>query len=207
VIERLLPFKQTMTKRYKANITAGALLVPETKKICRLLLQRSTSINWKKVIEQENLLQKRSLNSSKRIANLIRARLRLVGPELWLLVRDGSYTTATQATFAAAIKHSRLLGDYLDIVVRDHFERLEDYLGKNAWEEYLQGCRQRDPEMQKISESTSAKLRGNIHKILKEVGYLKDTKTRRLEKIEIEPQVLEYLRQQKEDYVLQCIQL
>ena len=37
--------------------------------------------------------------------------------DLWKLVRDGSGTVATQACLAAAVKHSALLGDFLDLVV------------------------------------------------------------------------------------------
>ncbi|TSA51716.1 MAG: DUF1819 family protein [Sphingobacteriales bacterium] len=42
---------------YKANITAGALLVPESRKIADLMLRNVSPQEWKDEIEQKNLLQ------------------------------------------------------------------------------------------------------------------------------------------------------
>ena len=44
-----------------------------------------------------------------------------MGPDLWKLVRDGKGTVATHAVFAAAVKHSPLLGDFLDLVVGEQY--------------------------------------------------------------------------------------
>jgi len=102
-----------MDQVYKANITAGALLVPESRKIADLMLRDVSADEWTQAIEEENILQKLSVSSAKRTAGLIISRLELVKPELWEMVRDGGAQTATHAVFAAAIKHSRILGDYL----------------------------------------------------------------------------------------------
>ena len=44
-----------------------------------------------------------------------------MGPDLWRLVRDGKGSVATHAVLAAAVKHSPLLGDFLDLVVREQY--------------------------------------------------------------------------------------
>ena len=120
-----------MNSIYKANLTAGALLVPETRKIADLMLRNVSAQEWKVAIEQKNILQMLNMASSKRISVYIRSRLELMTPELWQMVRDGDAILATQATFAATIKHCRILGDYLDLVVREQFRRLEDKLTLN----------------------------------------------------------------------------
>jgi BrxA len=65
--------------------------------------------------------QVRSRNpaTARRLTKLIRARLETMGPDLWKLIRDGSGKVATHAILATAVKHSPLLGDFLDIVVGD----------------------------------------------------------------------------------------
>lgn len=72
-----------MESIYKANITAGALLVPESRKIADLMLRNVSSVEWKEEIEQKNILQKLSVSSSQRVAAHIRARLELMTFELW----------------------------------------------------------------------------------------------------------------------------
>ena len=56
---------------YKANITAGSLLVPESRKVAQLLLEGVDKTNWKDAIENQNILQKRSIATASRVAALI----------------------------------------------------------------------------------------------------------------------------------------
>lgn len=192
---------------YKANITAGALLVPESRKIADLMIREVSPDEWKDAIEKQNILQKLSVASSKRVAAHIRSRLELMKPELWTMVRDGDAVLATQAIFAAAIKHCRILGDYLDLVVRAQFKRLEDKLTPALWDEFVVSCRQRDPLMDDFPPSTAKKMRSVVHKILVEVGYLQSAHDWRLKKIEIVPEIMGYLERNNEEYVRKCIQV
>jgi hypothetical protein len=196
-----------MEQYYKANITTGALLVPESRKIAALMLRNVSSQEWKKAIEEQNVLQKRSTASAKRIASFIKMRLELMTPELWRMVRDGEAVLSTQAVFAAAIKHCRILGDYLDIVVREQFKRLEDKLTPSLWYDFIVSCKQRDPLMENFQPSTDAKMRSVVHKILTEVGYLESARNWKLKKIDVLPELLDYLRKNNEHYVLRCIQI
>jgi hypothetical protein len=196
-----------MNIHYKANITAGALLIPESRKIADLMLKNISKEEWKYEIEEKNILQRLSVSSSKRIASFIRARLGLMTSNLWAMVRDGDATLSIQANFAAAIKHCRLLGDYMDIIIREQFKKMENSLPLSLWDEFIVLCEQNDPLMEQFPPSTAQKMRSNIHKILIEVGYLSDPYKRKLRKIEIVPDVIEYLEKNNEKYVLKCIEV
>jgi hypothetical protein len=107
--------------RYKADITAGALKLPESRLIADLLLRKVGAEGWKDIIVTKNVLQARSPATARRLTKLIRGRLETMGPDLWKLVRDGKGTVATHAVFAAAVKHSPLLGDFLELVVGEQY--------------------------------------------------------------------------------------
>jgi len=171
------------------------------------MLREASLDEWKRVIQDQNVLQRLSPASSIRIANFIRARLRLMTPNLWNLIKDGDSITATQACLAAAIKHCRILGDYLDIVVREQFNKLEDRLTPRLWEDFVLGCRQRDPEMDEFPPSTAKKMRANVHRILNEAGYLRGGRKWFLQKVDILPEILSCLKDNDEEYVLRCIQI
>jgi hypothetical protein len=127
----------TITKqRYTAEITAGALKVPESRIVARLLLDGVDQQGWKDAIEKENVLQARNTVTAKRLARLIRQRLETMDADLWKLVRDGTLIVATHAVLAAAIKHSPLLGDFLDRVVGEQFRLFNPQLTHAAWEDY-----------------------------------------------------------------------
>ncbi len=181
--------------------------MPESRKIANLMLRNLSAGEWSRAIEEENILQKLSISSAKRTSNFIRARLRLMTPELWEMVRDGVTQTATHAVFAAAIKHCRILGDYLDLVVREQFRRFEEHLTRRIWEDFLQTCKQRDPSMKDFPPPTAQKMRSNVHRILFEAGYISDLRSWQLQKVEIDPEVIDYLERHSERYVLNCIRV
>ena len=191
--------------RYKADMTAGALKVAESRVIADLLLSGVDKAGWHRAIYDENVLQARSPKTAKRLRTLIRNRLETMTADLWLLVRDGTGDEATHACLAAAVKHSFLLGDFLDLVVRDQYKLYAETLSKNLWPDYVEDCRSRDPEMPEWSESTIARLRSSVFLILAEAGYLDGVRTAKLQTVHIVKPVLRYLRKHDEQYVLNCI--
>ena len=75
------------------------------------------------------------------------------------------------------------------------------------WNEYLEGCRGRDPIMPQWSESTTKKLRSSVFSMLSEVGYLKDTRSLLLQNVFVDDQLRQYLRDRDEKYVLRCLEV
>lgn len=193
--------------RYRADITAGALKVPESRIIADLLLRRLDETGWKEALYDQNVLQTRSPKTAARLTLLLRGRLSLMDADLWQLVRDGSGTVATQACLAAAVKHSALLGDFLDLVVREQYTRYAKALSNTVWDDYILDCRGRDPEMPQWSTATRDRLRSSVFQILAQAGYIANTRTLRLQPVYMASPVLDYLTTHQEHYVLRCIQV
>ena len=198
----------TLTEiHYGAELTAGALKVPESRIVADLLLKDVHAQGWQEALHKNNVLQARNVETARRLGRLIRNRLKLADAELWQLIRDGSQTVATHACLATAIKHSALLGDFLDLVVREQYRLFNPTLSKSLWEDYLNDCRGRDPDMPLWNESTRRRLRSSVFQTLAQAGFLENTKTLRLQTVHIAPEVLRYLRAHHEEYVLRCIQV
>lgn len=195
------------TRRYSANISAGSLKLPESRIVAGLLLKGIDPDTWHHAIVEENVLQARNPVSAVRIGRLVRQRLELMKPDLWRLVRDGSVPVATHAALAAAIKHSPLLGDFLDLVVREQLRVFNTRLSRRLFDDYLYDCRGRDPEMPLFNETTRRKLQTTIYHILVQSGYLTDTRTLQLQRVFIAEPVLAYLERNSERYVLRCMRV
>ncbi len=193
--------------RYKADITAGALKLPESRIIAGLLLRKVDAEGWKDAIVTNNVLQARNPATARRLTKLIRGRLETMGPDMWKLVRDGKGTVATHAVFAAAIKHSPLLGDFLDLVVGEQYRVFGKALTNTMFADYLEGCRERDPEMPQWNESTRRRLRSSVFQMLAQAGYIENTRILKLQTVLVADQVLRYLKANHEEYVLRCIQV
>ena len=193
--------------RYRADITAGSLKLPESRIIADLLLRVVDAQGWEQAIVTENVLQVRSPATAVRLGRLIRKRLELMEPDLWQLVRDGTGTVTTHAVLAVAVKHSPLLGDFLDLVVREHYRLFSTALSKKHWDDYLDECRGRDPDMPVWNESTRKRLGSSVFQILAQAGYIDSTRSKKLQTVHIASQVLRYLEKHNEHYVLRCIQV
>lgn len=192
---------------YRATITSASLRLRESRIIAGLLIDGVDEAAWKDAMLERNVLQMGSPESIKRISRLLRARLTPLGAELWRLVRDGAREQATQATFAGAIKNSRLLGDFMDITMREQRALFAKKLEYRMWSDYIAGCRGRDPDMPHWSDKTVARLRSAVFSMLAEAGYLKDTRSLLLQNVFMDPEVAECLRAQGEHYVLRCMEV
>jgi Putative inner membrane protein (DUF1819) len=193
--------------RYKADITAGALKLPESRLIADLLLRQVDAEGWEDAIVTNNVLQARNPATARRLTRLIRGRLETMGPDLWELVRDGKGTVTTHAVFAAAVKNSPLLGDFLEIVVGEQYRLFSPALSYKLFADYLESCRERDPEMPEWNETTRRRLRSSVFQILAQAGYIENTRSLKLQTVHIADQVLHYLKANQEEYVLRCIQV
>lgn len=196
-----------MTALYTATITSAGLRVRESRIIADLLLRGVDNETWKAELWEKNTLQMGSLNSVKRISLLLRARIEPLGAQVWQMVKEGDLVLATQAVFAGAVKNSRLLGDFLDIVVREQRALFAESLDPKLWSDYIIGCRGRDPEMPNWSQSVTEKLRSSVFSMLAEAGYLSDTRALRFQNVFLDPDLEQALRGRQESYVLRCMKV
>jgi hypothetical protein len=169
------------------------------------MIQGASTAEWRDALGRRNLLQVKNPATAVRLARLIRGRLKTMKPELWQLIHGGSSIVATQAVLACAIKHSALLGDFLDLVVADQYRRFAKNLTKKLWVNFLDDCRGRDPEMPQWNESTVRRLGSSIFQILAQGGYLQDTRSMLLQCPHIAAEIIGYLERNHEEYVLRCI--
>ena len=192
---------------YTATITSASLRVRESRVVAELLLQGASAEEWQAAMFENNVLQMSSQVSVRRISRLLRARLEPLGAALWALVRDGSLEQATQAVFAAAVKESRLLADFMDLALREQRTLFATHLEPRVWTEYIQGCRGRDPDMPLWTESTVRRLRSAVFSMLAEAGYLENTRTRRLQNVFLDEALESLLRAQDETHLLRCLKV
>lgn len=198
---------QNSVTSYNAEISAGSLLLKESREIAKLLLSRTDDQGWHQAIIIDNVLQKKAPASSKRMSRLIRNRLEVMKPDLWKLVIHGSSDIAYQALLAAAIKHSRLLEDFLNQVIKEHFLTFNNQLTLNDWNKFLLDCENRDPSISEWSESTRRKLGQVIFRILAESRYIDSTRSMKIIPLQITPEVRHCLLENNENEIFECMNI
>jgi hypothetical protein len=188
-------------------MAAGSLLLTESRKIARLLLEEPSDEDWSRALLVENILQKKSPASAIRLARLIRNRLTLMSPPLWTFVAEGNKQLATQSLLAAAVKHGRLLGEFMRIIIKRHVRAFDYQLQANEWRNFLEECALIDPNINEWSQTTRAKIGQVVFRILAEARYLESSRSPRILPVRIEDELKTYLVDNNEHYVLSCLEM
>lgn len=190
---------------YMADISAGALLPAESRILATLLLSGVDKAGWVHAIKEDNILQKKSPSSAIRQAHLIRQRLDTLDEEGLTLIAHESGEVLNQMLLVVAIRHSRLLGDFLIDVYQGRLKRLEDTISSGDWSSFLHECEQRDATVATWSKSTQAKLLQVIFLMLAQAKYIDSTRSRRITPPLLHPRVLRYLKDHNDTYTLKAM--
>lgn len=73
---------------YNAEISAGSLMLPESRRIAKWLLENPTKERWTHALKDENILQKNP-TTARRQAGLICNRLETLDAEGWQMIVEG----------------------------------------------------------------------------------------------------------------------
>lgn len=160
---------------YNAEISAGSLLIPESRRIAELLLSQPSSAAWNDAIVRDNLLQKTPA-TAKRQATLIRKRLETLDDDALRLITQSDAELCGQLLMAAALRHSQLMADFMRDVYAADLRQLERTLSHRQWEAFLTDCAHRDDTVHIWADSTRLKLFQVIVRILVEAKFLDNTK-------------------------------
>jgi len=193
--------------RYNAEISAGSLMLAESRRIAELMLTHPTDAEWSHALKIENILQKNTPTTAFRQANLIRKRLVTLDEEGWKLIAQGEMEVSTQILLAAAIKHSYLLGDFLRDVYAGQLRRMEERLSAHLWDEFWTECAHRDAAIEAWSTSTRKKLFEVIVRILVEAKYLNSSRKMNMTPPSLHPSVISFLKRHGELNVLAAMEV
>ena len=170
-------------------------MLPESRRVAAFMLTGPDETAWKQAFSLEgNLLQKNKPATARRMARLIRNRFEGVSEATLRLVAEGEREVALQILFACAIRHSRLLRDFVCDVYRERIRKLEKTLDPKTWEYFLHECAHRDSVVMEWSESTRKKIFQVIVRILAESGYLNSTRGLELVIPMLHPATIKHLK-------------
>ncbi|MFF4785792.1 DUF1819 family protein [Streptomyces griseorubiginosus] len=160
--------------RYALSFTSGALLMREAVIVAPMYLREHDWSKVRAVIEQDNLLQARTVASGRRFAREVTQRLSvLTDGEIELLI-DATATERGHLLWAAACRRYDLIGEFAEEVVRERFLLLASTLTYEDYDSFVRGKALWHTELAEVKDSTRRRLRSNVFRMLKEAGLLSD---------------------------------
>lgn len=179
---------------YNAEISAGSLMIPESRKVAALMLCDPTPAEWEYAIKVDNILQKKPATAWRQ-ARLLRRRLATLDREGLMIIVSSDAEACAQVLLAAAIRHSRLVGDFMRDVYTADLRKLEKSLSYRQWDSFLAECEHRDEAVKEWARTTREKLFQVIVRILAEAKYLDSTRRLGLTPPMLHPKARAYIQQ------------
>jgi len=193
---------------YDGDLLGGALLLWETKEIASLLIKNPTKEEFKRAVEVDNILQKRSISSAKRNAGAARKRLELLGKDFIEALVSADTELSTQICMAGTIKRNKLLlGDFMLNVMSDYYILHKIKIKKYTWETYVKELQSDYPEDLNFSQASLTKMRNVVFNILSQAGYIDNPRNGTLQKVFVREELKDLLHKNQEKYVLKCMEV
>lgn len=160
--------------RYALSFTSGALLMREALIVAPIYLREHDWAKVRQLIEEDNLLQARTVSTGHRRAREVAQRLAvLTDNELDLLV-DSTTSERGHLLWAAACRHYNLIGEFAEEVLRERFLLLTPTLNHDDFDSFIRSKALWHDEVADLKDSTLRKLRSNIFHMLAEAGLLSE---------------------------------
>lgn len=163
---------------YSAKLTAEPFLYNETKIIGRYLLDGEDEQTLKKRNVDENLIKHKKAGSVKRVNSPIFRRLNIMNKEMLEEFVCSDIETSKYILLYAIMKTDKLVRDFIIEVYKDKLYMRKDYIEKFDVDNWYEEKRILSETLKERTESTSAKLKQVIMKIMQDSGLVIKEKDR-----------------------------
>ena len=181
--------------KQQGDLLVGSLMVRESRHIATLLLNDASAEVWAEEILTKNILQKKSLGTAARVTRGLKRRLSALDKVLLRALTEADDSLAKQIALTSVLNVNPMLLGFFETVLADAYLGQQESLHLYQWDDYLRAYEQRDPSVAEWSETSTKKVRQIVIRILSECGYLLDTKSRRLQKLVVYPELRQMLEQ------------
>jgi len=196
-------------KQYLGDLNGGGLLITESRTVAEIQLKKLSDKEWKQLIVNENVLQKKSSQTALRFARVIRKRIVKMGETFSQALLEAPERAYIQLLMAAYMIQSPVIVDFMREALAEARRTYKSDISNDAWLNFIDDRKQMIPELASYSESTLKKMGSNVIKALVDAGYLKSTRQRQIQAVYLLPEVKDLLininRQELID-VMECTQ-
>ena len=188
---------------YNAAITREQFLFYEVRTTAKLVCEGLNNDEVVDCIVKENLFQYPTEKSVKKMALACLRRLEALEDQTLVeAIADQPSDVSRQICLYAMMRQYRLVQDFMLTVIGEKYRRLDSSFGKIDLNVFFQRLQEQDDWVATWSESTIAKLKQVLQKLLVDNEYLDSTKATRLNPVLIGPLLENAIRADGQEYLL-----
>lgn len=160
--------------RYALSFTSGALLMREATTAAPVYLREHDWAKARQLIDEENLLQARTVATRRRLAREVVQRLSVLSDGELELLLTATTSERGHLLWAAACRRYRLIGEFAEEVLRERYLLLTATLDYDDFDGFIRSKALWHEEVANLKSSTLQRLRSNVFQMLVEAGLLTD---------------------------------
>ena len=165
---------------YNLSFTTGSLFVNETKKIANLYVETKDWGKTREKVLKGNVIQKNSQKTILKVFNEIRKRLKNVSASFIEKIAKSENGKAKQLIFFSAVKTYSILFDFLREVLKNKSLVFDYQLSDSDFNKFFKTKAETNPELERLTDSTKAKIKQVIFRMLAEVGMIDSIKQKNI---------------------------
>lgn len=158
--------------KYSLSFTTGSLFFQESIQLAQLYLNTHDWNRVRDMVIEQNLLQCRTLNTSKRICREIISRLKTLSLAQLDLLVSADHRDQAYLLWLAICRRYQFIADFASEVLRERFVTLKLDVSYDDFESFFNRKAEWHPEFEKIKPVTKTTLRQTLFRMLREADLI-----------------------------------
>ena len=185
--------KRLSNNNYIFSYTAATLMLHETNEVIKKYLEFR---DWDKTsifVIEENIMQKQSISSRKRVFVEIKKRIESLTSDQLEFINDASSSEIRNLIFLSILKTYRFIFEFMVEVISKKVLMFDYKILNSDYEVFFESKKYSIEQLENISETTQYKLKQVLFRILEEAMIIDSTKNKNIQKVHLSSEVCELI--------------
>ena len=182
-----------MNNNYIFSYTAATLMLHETDEVIKKYLEFRDWDKTKDFVIEENVMQKQSVSSRKRVFIEIKRRIESLTSEELEYFNHASSSDIRNLIFLAILKTYKFIFEFIVEVVLKKFLMFDYKILNSDYESFFESKKYAIEQLENITQNTEYKLKQVLFRILEESMFIDNTKNKNILKPSLSNEVIELI--------------
>jgi hypothetical protein len=193
----LLPIYRDLEKYlnndYIFSYTAATLMLHETVEVMKKYLEYKDWEKVKDLVIEENIMQKQSVSSRKRVFTEIKRRIESLNSQELEYLSESNSSDIRNLIFLSILKTYRFIFEFMSEVISKKVLMFDYKILNSDYETFFESKKYAVEQLENITESTQYKLKQVLFRILEEAMIIDNTKSKNISKPHLSGEVIEVI--------------
>ena len=182
-----------MNNDYIFSYTAATLMLHETNEVMKKYLEYKDWNKVKEIVIEENIMQKQSVSSRKRVFTEIKRRIETLSNEQLEYVNESSSSDIRNFIFLTILKTYRFIFEFMTEVISKKVLMFDYKILNSDYETFFESKKYAVEQLESITEATQYKLKQVLFRILEEAMIIDNTKSKNILKPHLSGEVIKLI--------------